>query len=524
MNNHVQIATEPETQNETQRRPPSAFWSDRRRLFLITLAAATVVFAQYQFWKQPVRGDAANWDYFAQVIARGGLPYRDVVNIKSPLSAYIGALAIVAARPFGLRDVYAIRIVYLIMAVFTVGFTYLVTYDYFESHRIALLAATIMLTFEPFGIFNSRGVQPKTPMVLFGLMTLWAIHKRWPIAAGVFGMLSALSWQPGLLFVGAAGLAFSRYLRDWRDGKVLKLLAGAGAPLAVMVAYFAAAGALKDFYLWGFHYTSTVYGPRELRPLSSFFGHLGGILASRFPKEQIYFYLAAIGIVMAIGIALKEVKDQGWTELFARAPRHAIIIAPAVYFGFCMIDIQGIPDLIPLLPFVGAFAALALIYSCDWTAKHAMKMLPRIRPALWQYAPFMVFLIAILVLDLGSLFSYRRGFPTLQDEDAATAEITSHLGPGDKIFVHGQTEILELSQLTNASKYFFLDRGKDTYLDKVEPGGFAGWFDRLKAERPKVIALSRLDAVDHAAEFREWANEDYEARKSLVFPYFVRKD
>ena len=40
----------------------------------------------------------------------------------------------------------------------------------------------------------------------------------------VFGMLSALAWQPGLLFVGAASLAFSRYLTSWRDKKTLKML------------------------------------------------------------------------------------------------------------------------------------------------------------------------------------------------------------------------------------------------------------------------------------------------------------
>ena len=122
-------------------------WFDRRRLFWIVLIAGGLVYSQAQFWNQPSGGDRANWDYFAQVIARGGVPYRDVVNIKSPLSAYIGAAAILVSKPLGLSDVLAIRLTFFVLAVLTLGFTFLVALDYFKSIRIALFTATVMLTF-----------------------------------------------------------------------------------------------------------------------------------------------------------------------------------------------------------------------------------------------------------------------------------------------------------------------------------------------------------------------------------------
>src|ERR687883_640702 len=89
---------------------PQTVWNklrqlDRRHAVWVVIAVAALLYSQFQFWKQPALGDRANWDYFAQVIARGGVPYRDVVNIKSPLSAYVGAAAILAARPFGLSAV-----------------------------------------------------------------------------------------------------------------------------------------------------------------------------------------------------------------------------------------------------------------------------------------------------------------------------------------------------------------------------------------------------------------------------------
>ncbi|HVF89482.1 MAG TPA: hypothetical protein VNH22_05410, partial [Blastocatellia bacterium] len=125
-------------------------WLDRRMLFIATLAIASIVYAQYHLWEQPERKDRANWDYFSQVVSRGGKPYIDVVNIKSPLSAYIGAGAIALARPFGLRDLFAIRIVCSLMGMLIVGFTFLLALDYSNCRRLAFLAAIIMLSFHAF--------------------------------------------------------------------------------------------------------------------------------------------------------------------------------------------------------------------------------------------------------------------------------------------------------------------------------------------------------------------------------------
>jgi hypothetical protein len=188
------------------------------QLSLSTLwaAAALFVYIQIQFWNLPSGVDHASWDYMSQIVARGGVPYRDAVDIKAPLSAYIGAAAIAAGHLLVLRDIFAIRLTYIVLAALTVAFTLMVTYDYFSSKRVAVLAAAIMLSFDLFGYTNSLGVEPKTSMVLFGLLALWAVYRDRPFLAGLFGMLSALSWQRGLLFVGVALVASTRYLTCWR--------------------------------------------------------------------------------------------------------------------------------------------------------------------------------------------------------------------------------------------------------------------------------------------------------------------
>jgi hypothetical protein len=500
-----------------------ARWLTRRRLFWVVLVAAVLVYAQSHFWNMPSVGDRANWDYIAQVIARGGVPYRDVVNIKSPLSAYIGAAAIVVTRPFGVRDIYAIRWMFILLAALTVAFTFLVTFDYFGDRNTALLAAAMLLGISAFLRLNGQGAQPKTPMVLFGLMTLWAVIKDRPFAAGVFGMLSALSWQPGLLFVGAAGLAFSRYLTSWRDKKVLRLLAGAGIPLAAQIIYFWAAGTLRDFYLWNIDFNATIYGPRGVRTLSSFLHRIQKMLAGTYHGGRFYFYLSLPGLLVALGLEWLDVKRHGARRLLDNAPRHAIIIAPVVYFLFCMVDIQGGADLIPLLPFVATFAALAIAYLC----KGAVALLTRKWTTLdreWLAANGLVIAILLVMMPTIGYAVFGPRDHGLQAQDTEVAQIVSYLQPGDQIYAHGQAEILVLSGLTNASKYYLLDRGKDEYLDRILDGGFTGWLQTLKDASPKIVALGRIKTLLHRKEFVDWVRADYVKRKGKFFTYYIRKD
>jgi hypothetical protein len=134
-------------------------------------------------------------------------------------------------------------------------------------------------------------------------------------------------------------------------------------------------------------------------------------------------------------------------------------------------------------------------------------------------------LVAVILFQtISTARAFKRDFPTLKDQQQALTDITSRLTPEDKLFVYGDTEVLVLSGLTNASKYFLLDRGKDLYLDEVEPGGFTGWLDRLKAERPKIIVLERMDKTAYLNLLLQWATSEYEFHNNSVFSYYLRKN
>ncbi|HSE96810.1 MAG TPA: DolP-mannose mannosyltransferase, partial [Blastocatellia bacterium] len=383
-------------------------WLNYRSLLLVVVALAALVYSQFSIWKQPLKGDRVNWEYMSQVIARGGVPYRDAVNIKSPLSAYIGAAAIVIARPLGLRDTYAVRLVSVLMAILTVGVLFLVVFEYFQSLRAAFLAALIFMSFNAFATTNSSGIQPKTPMILFGLVGMWAIKRDLPYVAGVSGMLSALSWQPGLLFLGAAGLAFSRYLTSWRDLKVLKLIAGAAAPLAVLLGYFWAVGALRDFYLWCFHFNYSVYGPETMRTFRAFLGYLRRIYTQYHVGENIFFYIAAFGFFATLFWEAMLAIKQGARSLLDRAPFHAMLIVPVAYILFCRINAQGMADSLPFLPFVAAFASLAIVTALDLVISLPGRVKPLPHLSAIGAAAFVVVCAVIFGKYVADAFSYNR--------------------------------------------------------------------------------------------------------------------
>ena len=199
----------------------------------ITLAAflmASAVMLMHMPFTQAESGDEAIWDYVAQSVLRGQVPYRDVIEIKSPGSAYLSALAIAAGRLLGTRDVIAVRVWEVILVGLLSALTFLVAEAYLKSSIAALIASLIPLMSNPFAEWMVAGTQAKLPMIAFGMLSLLLIAKDRPFWAGFCSMISCLCWQPGLLFAGVSFLIFSRYFTRWRDMKALKVAAGTIAP------------------------------------------------------------------------------------------------------------------------------------------------------------------------------------------------------------------------------------------------------------------------------------------------------
>jgi hypothetical protein len=485
---------------------------DKQTKLALSVAAfvlAAGVMLSHRPWSQIEAGDEAIWDYMAQSIVRGQVPYRDVVEIKTPLSAYMGSLAIVAGKLVGLRDVMAIRTLHVLMIGLLSTITFLVGEIYLRSRLGALIGFLVPLASWHFAEWMAAGTEPKLPMTLFGMLSLLLIARDRPFWAGLCSMLSCLCWQPGLLFTGAILLVASNYLRSWRDGRVLKVVGGAAVPLAILLLYFLSIGGLGHLWDWTVRYNYSVYAPETMRSSGDALTHLWRVLLRIFRVGIVLVAISLIGLVM-FGIERVRERLGKETPRPGYVFRDALLIPPLVYLAFCLVNFQSGPDLIPFFPFIGLFAGWFFVEASRWISvsrRIAGGSVFRSFPGLLKRSA--VFVVLALVLYRSMVSALEHG-PKLQDQDRAFAVVSSHLAPGDRIYVHGMTELLVLLDRANMNPYIFLDRGKDDYVARKAGDGFGRVVDQMESLAPKIVALSRLAKVAHRADLEDWARTHYD--------------
>jgi len=493
-----------------------------RRLVLIAFLIGVIVMVFYKPFDRPEVRDPPIYDYVAQSILRGQLPYRDVIDIKGPGSQYLSAAAISVGRAFDVRDVFAIRALHVILVGLLSAITFLVANIYLSTRVASAIAFLIPLLREPIAKEFIGGTQPKLPMIIFGLLTLLMIAKDRPLAAGTFSMLSCLCWQPGLLFTGTAVLIFSRYFTSWRDMKVLKVLAGAIIPLAIVLGYFLSKGALGDLWAWTITYNYSVFGPEAGPALGTAINRIWVISRRVFEKEILVVLVGALGLALFLFERARErVRGRAALEspdLF----RDAIVFPPLIYFAFMLINFQGPPDLIPLVPFVGIFAG--------WLVVRFGRLAGSIAPLRKLSQPFAseVLGVGVLVVAVAVVFVRAGKFELrglkLQDQDAAMQLLRERLEPGDKIYIHGAVEVLVLLNTPNLNPYVDFDWGKDDFAASRRGVRFQDFINEMEAQAPKYVAISRLRKVYHRKELEQWVNEHYERLDLLKYKkLYVRK-
>jgi hypothetical protein len=487
-------------------------------VFLISIA----VMLAWRLLDQAEGGDSAIWDYIAQSILRGQVPYRDVVEIKGPLSAYMSAAAMWLGKSVGLRDVLAVRFMQVLLAALLSYVTFLVTETYLRQRVTALIASLFPLMSFHFMSWTEGGTQPKLTMILFGMLSLLLIAKDKPFWAGCCSMLSCLCWQPGLLFTGIAVLLFSRYLTSWRDLRALKVLAGATIPLAITVLYFYRVGALTDFWIWTVAYNFEVYARVGLRDAGDTFAHIWIVLDRIFKVDVIWLALAAAGLLMfGARQSRARLNKTGLEspELF----RDAILIAPVVYVAFCLVNLQSGPDLIPLFPFIGIFAG--------WSITEVSRRLRSVsvvakKPTLRRTVELLPALALLLILTVAGARAARSKLddPTLEYQDKQLRAVTDIIGPDDKIYVHGAVEILLLLDRPNLNPYIMWDHGKAAYVVAKKYGGSVDtMIDSIEVEAPKLVAFSRLRHIPEGAALERWVESHYDRVPISGYEIYLRK-
>lgn len=464
------------------------------------LIGAAVVLADRPFTHAET-GDSSIFDYIAQSIVRGQVPYRDVIDPKGPGSMYLSAGAMAIGRSLGVRDIIAVRWFHVVLMGLLAAITFLVAEKYFQNRFASIFAFMVPFMSGSFSSQVIRGTQPKLPMVLFGMLSLLLIAKEQPFWAGFFSMLSCLCWQPGLMFTGVAVLIFSRYLTSWRDLRAIKVVFGALVPLAVVILYFYLRGALGDLWSWTIVYPLTVFAPETTMAFGETRDHFWLVLQRELQPLSIIAPLALAGLVLYIIERARRRAGQRERIRFEDLSKDALVYPPVIYLIFCMINFQSAPDLIPLYPFIGLFAGLLVV--------EAVALISRSRPKVASLVSAAVTIVVIVV----TVVEHAPGGPvktTLQDQDREAKVLAGYIEPGDKIYAHGMAEVLVLLNRPNLNKYLALNSGADEFIAARKSGGFQDVIDEIETYAPKIVVMTRLRNVRHRDELNEWVDQHYD--------------
>jgi hypothetical protein len=237
--------------------------------------------------------------------------------------------------------------------------------------------------------------------------------------------------------------------------------------------------------------------PQSHRGLADSLLHLRNVMLRIFGSADIILVLSSAGLLMFLASRLRSKRPLKEAIQSPDLFRDAIIMPPVIYLAFCLIDLQGGPDLIPFFPFIGVFAGWFLVEGSRLIAGTRTATQRSHSVPLRHVIPACALLV---ILGLALLRAHRYGIGdtwTLKREETEARSVGDLLrGADDKMFVHGSVELLVLLNRANLNPYVDLDDGKDGYIANKNYGGsFQALIADIESQAPRVVAISRLRNV-----------------------------
>lgn len=257
------------------------YFKKHREIFFLACALGLSLLLRLAFLHEPFERDEGHYAAIAQEILRGGLPYRDAIEIKPPGAFYLYALAIqlFGATTEGIRIFTALYATLTVICVYT--FARRIT-----GGNAGLYAAATYGVFSTLPFVQGSGcntevflVLPMTAGALFCVMAIESGKKRFIYYCG-FCAAFALLIKPVALPIVALEFLFIALYRFNTEQIIdsLKNIAAFVLPMlacaALTCVYFALRGGFDDFFYWnvifpGKYRTSGVFGPPLLTVLIS---------------------------------------------------------------------------------------------------------------------------------------------------------------------------------------------------------------------------------------------------------------
>jgi hypothetical protein len=477
---------------------------------ILVFLISAIVFSQYGF-NGTLSRDEAMYLYSGQQLAQGIPPYVSIFVLKGPVAPLISGLGASVATLFNLDDVLTVRTTFFVLSCLAVVGIYLLGSTLFESLQTGLIAAFVFIGLRGFGQAATSGPEPKTPMVLFEILSLLlTVRKRW-FWAGVCGSLAFLTWQPMVIYpLITIFLAIIQSEQCEPTRNAIRAVSGTLMPIIIVSIYLLYKGALDEFvgnFLFFVHHF-------ERNP-SSLTDHLLRPIQIVYKGyDAIPMFLGFLMVVMMY-VWRTRLHEGSVPRLLSEDRFAALVLSFPVPIIWSVLDFQGLPDLYVLLP----YAAMGF----GWLLYLALQGLMGIE-VIGRNMQTTCFLVLCATLVGSAVAHYRvTAEDGLVKQRQWAQQVETLLGRDSKLVSIGRPEPLVLLHRSNPNRYLVIAGGVHNLIDANTPGGFEGWLEELEECDPAVIAFGPTRPEPVKERLRSWLRTRYQRREVGRWTLFVEK-
>jgi hypothetical protein len=472
---------------------------------------SALVFSMYGL-ELPLRRDNAQYIYSAQRLLQGEMPYQSIFDMKTPLTSFVTAFALLVTQNIFDEPIKGVRFFYVAISITTILLTYALAKRLFDNKFESLLAPLMMIGFHGYIYQTAIGAEPKLLLLLFFVAGLiFIVDKKW-FALGIASALCAFTWQPsGILLIAALIYAFMQK-PQYRFSAFAKLAIGFLIPSVIIFGYFLLNGAFKELIQGAFIVHIYLDRPNENELLN-----ITKMIPFGFPFS---FWLIAISLLAFFIYGLGMVTKSENASL-ADNPFLPFLVILSSFLIASLIDFQSYPDFFVFLPFCSLGIIIFYRASIDLIMGNRL-VTSNIGLGVFKYLFFLV-LICVPLLNVlfsnifsnhaaiwkGGLIEQKRAYSHIVRAALSNYDVNSN------IIVIGVPEIPALLGFRNATQHASLGsvQGYDEFISSNYSVGFSGWLDEMSEKKPDLVVVKMSDLAGYSdknrALFIGWLNSNF---------------
>ena len=479
--------------------------------FLLLTLLAILVFFMYGL-ELPLRRDNAQYIYTAQRLLHGEMPYQSLFDMKTPLTSFVTAFALLVTQNLFDDPIKGVRFFHIAMSIATILLTYHLAKRLFDNKFESLLAPLMMIGFHGFILQAAIAAEPKSLLLLFFVPGLiFVLDKKW-FFLGLVSALCAFTWQPsGILFIAALIYAVIQE-SPYRLKAFAKLTIGFLIPSAIIFGYFLLNGAFKDLIQGTFIVHIYIDRPNENTILN-----IAKMIPFGFPFSSILIVVSLLAFFIH---GLKKVVNSRKAGL-PDNPFLPFITILSLLLIASLIDFQGYPDFFVFLPF--CCLGVVILYRAlidmvkekfSSTSGFGVDIVKSLFFLILLTIPFLNALFANIFSDHAAI--WRGGL--IEQKRAYSAVVKAAVGNYDEnsnIIVLGVPEIPVLLGFRNGTQHASMGeiQGYDAFISSNYSRGFSGWLDEMSEEKPDLVIVKTSELGGYSDKnrtlFVDWLNSGF---------------